>query len=146
MSQRIRKHYRQIARGAAEPALQVLQAPVFHGHGFSVYLEMEKPVAIADLSQALAGEHVVVSGVRKTLPPTSAPPVRETSWSRLTSDAESQERRVALGNDRQPARRRFDRGGMRRDHDRVAPARPDSMSSDSMRRCDLSCGCGDTRA
>ena len=62
VSQRIRKHYRQIARAAAEPALQVLQAPVFHGHGFSVYLEMEKPVGVADLSQALAGEHVVVSG------------------------------------------------------------------------------------
>jgi aspartate-semialdehyde dehydrogenase len=43
-------------------SLQVLQAPVFHGHGFSVYLEMEKPVAVEDLSQALAGEHVVVSG------------------------------------------------------------------------------------
>jgi aspartate-semialdehyde dehydrogenase len=62
VSQRIRKHYRQIARAAAEPAVQVLQAPVFHGHGFSVYLEMEKPVGVADLSQALAGEHVVVSG------------------------------------------------------------------------------------
>src|SRR5438132_7442491 len=59
VSQRIRKHYRHIARGAADPSLQVLQAPVFHGHGFSVYLEIEKPVAIADLSQALAGEHVV---------------------------------------------------------------------------------------
>src|SRR5260370_24577965 len=51
-----------MASGAAEPSLQVLQAPVFHGHGFSVYLEMEKPVALADLSQALAGEHVVVRG------------------------------------------------------------------------------------
>jgi aspartate-semialdehyde dehydrogenase len=61
VSQRIRKHYRQIARGAVEPALQVLHAPVFHGHAFSVYLEMEKPVAIADFSKALAGEHVVVS-------------------------------------------------------------------------------------
>jgi aspartate-semialdehyde dehydrogenase len=61
VSQRIRKHYRQIARGAVEPALQVLHAPVFHGHAFSVYLEMEKPVAIADFSTALAGEHVVVS-------------------------------------------------------------------------------------
>ncbi|MFZ0799859.1 MAG: Asd/ArgC dimerization domain-containing protein [Terriglobales bacterium] len=60
VSERIRKHYRQIARGAAKPALQVLQAPVFHGHGFSVYLEMEKPVGIADFSQALSGEHVVV--------------------------------------------------------------------------------------
>ena len=45
----------------SEPALQVLHAPVFHGHGFSVYLEMEKPVAVADFSKALAGEHVVVS-------------------------------------------------------------------------------------
>lgn len=62
VSQRIRKHYSRIARSAVEPALQVLQAPVFHGHGFSIYLEMQKPVAIADLSQALAGEHVIVSG------------------------------------------------------------------------------------
>ncbi len=61
VSQRIRKHYRQIARGAVEPALQVLHAPVFHGHAFSVYLEMEKPVAVADFSKTLAGEHVVVS-------------------------------------------------------------------------------------
>jgi aspartate-semialdehyde dehydrogenase len=38
-----------------------LQAPVFHGHGFSVYLEFEKPVALADFSQAMAGEHVVIS-------------------------------------------------------------------------------------
>jgi len=68
VSQRIRKHYRQIARGATEPALQVLQAPVFHGHGFSIYLEMEKPVEIADLSQALAGEHVVVSTSPEEMP------------------------------------------------------------------------------
>ncbi len=68
VSQRIRKHYRHIARAAAEPAIQVLQAPVFHGHGFSVYLEMEKPVAIADLSQALAGEHVVISGSPEDVP------------------------------------------------------------------------------
>jgi aspartate-semialdehyde dehydrogenase len=68
VSERIRKHYRKIARGAAEPALQVLQAPVFHGHGFSVYLEMEKPVAIADFSQALAGEHVIVSGSPEDMP------------------------------------------------------------------------------
>jgi aspartate-semialdehyde dehydrogenase len=62
VAKRIRRHYRQIARGAAEPALQVLHAPVFHGHAFSVYLEMEKPVVIADFSAVLAGEHVVVSG------------------------------------------------------------------------------------
>jgi len=61
VSERIRKHYRHVAPGVTEPALQVLQAPVFHGHGFSLYLEMEKPVGVADFSQALAGEHVIVS-------------------------------------------------------------------------------------
>jgi len=61
VAERIRKHYRHIAPGAPEPALQVLQAPVFHGHGFSIYLQMETTVATADLSQALAGEHVAVS-------------------------------------------------------------------------------------
>jgi aspartate-semialdehyde dehydrogenase len=68
VSQRIRRHYRQIARQAIEPSLQVLQAPVFHGHGFSVYMEMEKPVTITDFSQALAGEHVVVSGSPEDTP------------------------------------------------------------------------------
>jgi len=68
VSQRIRKHYQRIAGGAAEPALQVLQAPVFHGHGFSIYLEMDKPVVIADLSQALSGEHVIVSGSPEDTP------------------------------------------------------------------------------
>jgi len=60
VSARILKHYRKIASGAPEPALLLVQAPIFHGHAFAVYLEMEKPVALGDLSQALAGEHVLV--------------------------------------------------------------------------------------
>jgi aspartate-semialdehyde dehydrogenase len=68
VSQRIRKHYKTIASGAIEPALQVLQAPVFHGHGFSIYIETEQPVALADLSQALGGEHVIVSGSPEDTP------------------------------------------------------------------------------
>jgi aspartate-semialdehyde dehydrogenase len=68
VSHRIRSHYRRIASGAIEPALQVLQAPVFHGHGFSIYLETEKPVALADLSEAVTGEHVIVSGSSEDTP------------------------------------------------------------------------------
>jgi aspartate-semialdehyde dehydrogenase len=68
VSQRIRRHYRQIAPAAAELSLQVLHAPVFHGHGFSIYLETENPVAISDFSQALAGEHVVVSAAKEDMP------------------------------------------------------------------------------
>lgn len=68
VSQRIRKHYSTIASTAAVLSLQVLQAPVFHGHGLSVYFEMTTPVALADLAQALAGEHVVVSGSPEDTP------------------------------------------------------------------------------
>jgi aspartate-semialdehyde dehydrogenase len=68
VAQRIGRHYRQIARAASEPALQVLQAPVFHGHGVSIYFELGKPVAIADISQALTGEHVLISGSPEDTP------------------------------------------------------------------------------
>jgi aspartate-semialdehyde dehydrogenase len=61
ITQRILKHYRQIAGGMLEPALALVQAPVFHGHAFSVYLEMEKPVALGDFSHALAGDHITVA-------------------------------------------------------------------------------------
>ena len=128
VSQRIRKHYRHIASGAAEPALQVLQAPVFHGHGFSVYLEMEKPVAIADFSQALAGEHVVVSGSPEDTPTSVSAAGQGDILVSHHQRRKSQKRGVALGNDRQPARCRFDRGRMRRDYDRIPAERSDSMN------------------
>jgi aspartate-semialdehyde dehydrogenase len=66
---RISKHYRQIAgKDAPLPSLLLLQAPIFHGHAFSIYLEMERPVAIGDLSQALAGEHVTVTRLAEDSP------------------------------------------------------------------------------
>jgi len=95
VAQRIRKHYRHIAPGAPEPALQVLQAPVFHGHGFSVYLEMDKPVSIADLSRALAGEHVVLSG--STVSPAHDSPSSDLPTN--VSAAGQEDILVSLGND-----------------------------------------------
>jgi len=87
VSERIRKHYRKIARGAAEPALQVLQAPVFHGHGFSVYLEMEKPVAIADFTEALTGEHINICTNPEDTPTSVSAAGQEDIMVALTSDA-----------------------------------------------------------
>jgi aspartate-semialdehyde dehydrogenase len=65
-SARILKHYRQLVPNAAEPSLQVLQAPVFHGHTFSIYLETEKPVALKEFSDAVAGEHVEIAAADET--------------------------------------------------------------------------------
>jgi len=61
VTQRISKHYRKVASGAIEPSLFLVQAPIFHGHAFSIYVEMAKPVAVGDFAQALAGEHVIVA-------------------------------------------------------------------------------------
>jgi len=68
VSQRIRTHYRKIAPAAPLPPLTVLQAPIFHGHAFSIYLELDKPVALEDLAQALAGDHVVVAHGPEDIP------------------------------------------------------------------------------
>ena len=58
---RIRQHIRRLAAGRAFlPALSLLQAPIFHGHVFSLYLEMQEAVTEAGLSHALAGEHVAL--------------------------------------------------------------------------------------
>ncbi len=59
---RILSHYRKITgNDAPEPSLLLLQAPIFHGHALAVHLEMDQPADIQALSQALAGDHVVVS-------------------------------------------------------------------------------------
>jgi len=87
VAQRIEKHYRRIAAGAADLSIQLLHAPVFHGHGFSIYLELEKPIAIADLSQALAGEHVVVSASPEDTPTNVSAAGQGDILVTLTSDA-----------------------------------------------------------
>ena len=56
---RIRRHY-QVITGGRGPSLavQVIHAPVFHGHTFSIAVELERPVEIGALEDALTGEHV----------------------------------------------------------------------------------------
>ena len=62
VEQRILKHYRRIAgQDAIQPSVRLVQAPIFHGHAVSLYLQLEQPVALGDLSQALAGDHITVA-------------------------------------------------------------------------------------
>lgn len=56
---RIRRHYDVLAGGRGPAlALQVIHAPVFHGHTFSIAVELERPVVISALDEALSGHHV----------------------------------------------------------------------------------------
>jgi aspartate-semialdehyde dehydrogenase len=56
---RVRRHYDALSAGRWPAlALQVIQAPVFHGQAFSIAIELERPVEIAALEEALSGDHV----------------------------------------------------------------------------------------
>jgi aspartate-semialdehyde dehydrogenase len=57
----IRRHYALLSGGKLPPlALQLIHAPVFHGHAFSIAVEMEQPVLMEDVETALSGDHVDV--------------------------------------------------------------------------------------
>ena len=56
---RVQQHFQVLVnRKVAVPSLMLLQAPIFHGHGFSLYVELEKPVSVEAVAAALGGEHV----------------------------------------------------------------------------------------
>lgn len=69
---KVLRHYRKLAGAdAPDPALMVVQPPVFHGHALAIYLEMEQAVDPTRLSQALAGDHVTVSGAEDDSQPSN---------------------------------------------------------------------------
>jgi aspartate-semialdehyde dehydrogenase len=59
--ERVIRHFRQIVAGAVEvPSLMLVQTPTFHGHTFSIYIELERDCNVEDLERAFAGEHLTV--------------------------------------------------------------------------------------
>jgi aspartate-semialdehyde dehydrogenase len=58
---RVMKHFdRIVGNRVPAPSLLVLQAPIFHGHAFALNLQFDNSVTPAEVSRALAGEHVSV--------------------------------------------------------------------------------------
>ena len=56
---RIRRHYQALSQGRwPSVAMQLIHAPVFHGHTFSIFVELERPVEVSALEEALGGERV----------------------------------------------------------------------------------------
>jgi aspartate-semialdehyde dehydrogenase len=59
--QRIRRHYAGLSDGRLPvPALQMVQAPVFHGYVVSLLVEFEKATTASEVEAALAGDHIDV--------------------------------------------------------------------------------------
>ncbi|ABF41359.1 aspartate semialdehyde dehydrogenase [Candidatus Koribacter versatilis Ellin345] len=60
--QRILRHFKAIVGNAAPvPSLMLLQTPTFHGHGFSLYIELADGATLDQLREALSGEHVTLA-------------------------------------------------------------------------------------
>ena len=58
---RIRRHFRTIVQDKLNvPSLMLLQAPIFHGHAFSLYIEVASAAQSEELVAAVSGEHVDV--------------------------------------------------------------------------------------
>src|SRR5262249_502758 len=63
--ERILEHYRKITSGEVLlPSVEILQAPVFHGHAVSMNVQLASPAVLGRIESALAGEHI--SLVRKS--------------------------------------------------------------------------------
>ena len=61
VEQRIVRHFKAIVQDKLNvPSLMLLQAPIFHGHAFSLYIELENPAQIEEMVAAISGEHVDV--------------------------------------------------------------------------------------
>jgi aspartate-semialdehyde dehydrogenase len=72
LEERVRRHYQKlVGSDAAQPALMALQPPVFHGHALAIFLEMEQPVDREKLSQALAGDHVILATAEEDSQPSN---------------------------------------------------------------------------
>jgi aspartate-semialdehyde dehydrogenase len=62
IERRIAAHLRKLLGvHAPMPAMMLVQAPVFHAHTFSIYLELDHPMAVGDFARGLAGEHVQIA-------------------------------------------------------------------------------------
>jgi len=62
VEERILRHFRAIAGDkVAVPSLMLLQAPIFHGHAFSVYIETTNPMKLEEANDALVGSHIEIT-------------------------------------------------------------------------------------
>jgi aspartate-semialdehyde dehydrogenase len=74
LEERIERHLATLldrADAPPMPSLKLVQAPVFHGYSFSLWIEFEDAPAAPDLEETLAGESIEVRTGREQ-PPTNA--------------------------------------------------------------------------
>jgi aspartate-semialdehyde dehydrogenase len=91
--ERIRKHYSGLA-GEVLPALalQIVQAPVFHGYVLSMLVELGESITVDEVEAALAGDHIDVVGEESDPPSNLSAAGQEDIMVRVTKDRGDGER------------------------------------------------------
>ncbi|QNI35887.1 Asd/ArgC dimerization domain-containing protein [Edaphobacter albus] len=89
---RIRRQYKALSHGVLpELSMQMVQAPVFHGYVASVFVETEKAATVAQVEEALTGEHIDVV-TRESEPPSNLSAAgQEEIMVRVTGESEGAE-------------------------------------------------------
>ncbi|MCU1319172.1 MAG: Semialdehyde dehydrogenase - binding protein, partial [Edaphobacter sp.] len=86
--QRIRDQYDGLSGGLLPPlALQIVQAPAFHGYVMSVLVELVQPATASRVEEALVGEHVDVVSEESEPPSNLSAAGQEDIMVRVTKDA-----------------------------------------------------------
>jgi aspartate-semialdehyde dehydrogenase len=85
---RIRRHYAVLADGQLPVlALQVVQAPVFHGYVMSVMVELGRAATVDEVEAALVGEHIDVVSRESDPPSNLSAAGQEDIMVRVTKDS-----------------------------------------------------------
>jgi len=91
--ERIRRHYDGLAAGVLPAlALQIVQAPVFHGYVASMLVEFGESVGMDEVEAALAGEHIDVVSKDSDPPSNLSAAGQEDIMVRVTKDSGDGER------------------------------------------------------
>jgi len=91
--ERIRRHYDGLAAGVLPAlALQIVQAPVFHGYVASMLVEFGESVGMDEVEAALAGEHIDVVSKDSDPPSNLSASGQEDIMVRVTKDSGDGER------------------------------------------------------
>ena len=60
---RIVRHFESLCNGRVQvPSLMLVQAPTFHAHTFSIYIQFSRDIDAKNLARAIEGDHVKVIG------------------------------------------------------------------------------------
>lgn len=88
---RIRRQYAVLSDGALPPlALQMVQAPVFHGYVVSVLIELGASVTAAEVERALSGEHIDLVSAESEPPSNLSAAGQEDIMARVSGDFEGE--------------------------------------------------------